>query len=282
MALTRLVDTDDSGLGTDGTIHNNVWLQDLNDTIDSRWSEMTITLTGTQNNVSITTGGIEADVLVCNNASDLTITGISAPASPAKVGKPLTVMALGTGNVYLIHNSGSSSVGNRLSNCATSGMTPLSGPGRGVAVYRYNTSVLGAWVLVNHEQGAAITPIFSDSHYTGAGTDADWTLASGDRATQDYYLKGRRLFVSWYLDTTSVSNTPATLRITNGAWGGFTIAATKLRTCLYNDNGGGNTVGYIVATGTATDLRITKVAGGTFANATNATGTFGDIDFEVT
>lgn len=35
MSISRKVDTDDDGSGTTGTVHNNAWLQDLQDRIDS-------------------------------------------------------------------------------------------------------------------------------------------------------------------------------------------------------------------------------------------------------
>ena len=43
MALTRDVDTDDSGSGTDGTIHNNAWLQSIYDTIELEWTWDSVT-----------------------------------------------------------------------------------------------------------------------------------------------------------------------------------------------------------------------------------------------
>lgn len=281
MGITRTSWTDDDGSGTTGTIINNAAKTTLYDELDGRWSEITTTATGTQNNVSITSSSIECDVLRCNNASDLTITGIAKPASPAKPGKKLVVYSVGAGNVFLAHNSGSSSNGNKLLNAATSGNTPLAA-GVGIAIYVYDATVTnGAWRLVSHNQGASITPTFADSHYTGAGTDADWALASGDRTTQNYRLVGRRVFMSFYLVTTSVSNTPASLRMTNAAWGGFTAAETKIRLCTYSDNGAANTTGHVGVTG-GTDVLITKQAGGNFANATNTTQAFGDLDFEVT
>ena len=279
MALTRIVDTDDSGSGTDGTIHTNAWLQTINNSIDARWSEITVTATGTQNNLSITSSSIEADVVRCNNASDLTITGIAAPASPVKDGKSLVILAAGAGHVFLVNNSGSSSVGNRLGNFAQSANTPLAA-GVGRAIYRYSVSA-SAWLIVAHDQGAAITATFDDAHFTGAGTDGNWALAAGDRTTLTYFLRGRQLSISWYLVTTTVANTPATLRIVAGAWGGFTSAITKLRPCVYDDNAGGNTTGFCQINSSGSELNITKLNGGTFANSTNQTATYGDIDFTV-
>lgn len=275
MSITRTTDTDDDGSGTTGTIRTNAWLQTIYDALDGRWSRVTITSTGSQNNVSIT----EADLVILNNASDLTITGIVAPASPTKPGKRLILVSTGAGNVLLAHQNASSTAANRIINFATSANTPLAA-GVGTAILTYDDAN-SRWRLVHHEQGAPITPTFADGHYTGAGVDADWALASGDRTTQMYILRGRQLFVTWYLATTSVTNTPTTLRITNAAWGGFTVAKTKLRSVMYDDNGGGNTFGYAQVTASGTEISIFKLSGN-FSNAANTTNAFGDLDFEVT
>jgi hypothetical protein len=58
MAITRQVDTDDSGAGTDGTIHNNSWLQGIYDSIEDTWAWDTYspTWTGTGSNPAIGNG----------------------------------------------------------------------------------------------------------------------------------------------------------------------------------------------------------------------------------
>lgn len=277
MSITRTTDTDDDGSGTTGTIRTNAWLQAIYDVLDARWSRATSTSTGTQTVISFS----EADLVLFNNASDLTIRSLTAPASPAKPGKRLILASIGAGNVFLNHqDTTGTTAANRMINTVTSATTPLAaGAGKAAYVYDDNAS---RWRLVHHEQGAPLTPTFADSSYTGAGTDGNWALAGADVTTQTYYLVGKQLFVSWYLATTSVANTPATLRMTNAAWGGFTATKTKLRPCIYDDNGGGNTIGYAQVSAGGTEISIFKLAGGNFANATNTTNAFGDIDFEVT
>lgn len=114
MSITRTTDTDDDGSGTTGTIRTNAWLQLIYDALDGRWSELTTTSTGSQNNFSITSGGLEADALRCNNASALTLTGIAAPATPAKPAKRLIIEPVGAGTVSLADQSGSSTAANRI------------------------------------------------------------------------------------------------------------------------------------------------------------------------
>lgn len=279
MSIGRTAWTDDDGTGTTGTVIDNAEKTELYDQIDALKSRVTLTLTGVQNNVSITASSKEADVVLLNNASALTISGIVAPTAPPKPGKRLVLFSIGAGDVFLLHQNGSSVAANRLINFATSGQTPLAA-GVGVATYVYDDNA-SRWRLEKHEQGAPITPTFADSHYTGAGVDANWTLVAGDRTTQEYWLKGRRLFVSFYLATTSVAGTPANLRITNAAWGSFTSAKTKLRPIVVSDNGGANAAGFAQVSAGGTEIIVSKMDATAFANAANTTGAFGDIDFEV-
>ncbi len=279
MALAAFTVTDDDGSGTTGTAGTNAWLQTLLDLIDGRWSALTTTSTGSQHNLSITSSGIEADVLFCNNASDLTLTGIAAPASPAKPGKCLVVIAGGAGNVFLTHNSGSSSVGNKLINFVTSGLTPLAA-GKGRAVYRYDAAVNSAWVLIHHEQGACITPTFSAGNYTSdAGS---WTVASGDVTTQQYYVRGDQVFVSWDIVTTTVSGTPALLILNNGLFGGFTTPKSETSLALGSNNGGSLEVCVASTVATSTGIFIAQLDAGTWTNATNTTRVAGEKCFKVT
>ena len=58
MPLGRITDTDDSGGGTDGTIHNNAWLQTLFDAIEnsSTWDTYTPAWTAVTANPSLGNG----------------------------------------------------------------------------------------------------------------------------------------------------------------------------------------------------------------------------------
>src|SRR5688572_7300435 len=102
MAITRIPDINDSGDNQSGTSHSNEWKTlTIYDPMDARWSGFRTSLAGTQHDLVYS----EADVIRCENATDLTITGIAAPASPIKPYKPLTIIAAGTGNVYLTNQS---------------------------------------------------------------------------------------------------------------------------------------------------------------------------------
>jgi len=278
MSITRTTVTDDIGDDVSGTPITNAWLQTVWDTLDARWSRASITSTGSQNNVSVS----EADLVILNNASDLTITGIVAPASPAKPGKRLVLISTGAGNVFLAHQSGSSTAANRLINFATTGNTPLAA-GVGCAIYVYDDNA-SRWRLVQHEQGAWITPTFAAGNYTASAAGA-WTLASGDVTTQAYYVQGRRVHIMFYLITTSVTQSggdPTSLVMSNALWGSFTTARTALTPVVYNDNGAGNTVGYIQSSAGGTSAIIQKLNAAQWATAANTTNVFGQAVLEVT
>ncbi len=160
MALAAFTVTDDDGTGTTGTAGTNAWLQSLLDLIDARWSELTVTSTGTQDNLSITSGGVEADVLRCTNASLLTITSIAAPASPAKPGKPLVIFSAGVGQVDI--NDSSAALGTAANRVITgvSGTISLGGSvGAALLIYDDTTD---RWRVLAHTQNASVsyTPTF--------------------------------------------------------------------------------------------------------------------------
>lgn len=234
----------------------------------------TITTTGTQTALSIPVGRGDL-VLIANNASLLTLQGIAA----GQAGQRLTIMSVGAGQVALTHQSGSASAANRLVNFATSGLTMLAA-GSGVASYIYDDNA-SRWHLVEHDQGAWITPTFAAGSYTANGSQT-WTLAAGDVTTQAYCLRGRMLMVSFELVATSVGGTPNTqLLIGNAAWGGFTAAKAILNPIWLSDNGS-IAIGICAVTASSTTIACSLVSLGNWAAATNTTNVLGQIVFEVT
>jgi hypothetical protein len=272
MAIARTTDTDDDGTGTTGTIHKYAWLQAVYDVVDARWEENTTTSTGSQNNFDIS----DADVLRCNNASLLTLTGIAAPASPAKPGKRLIIYSVGAGQVDLANQSASSTAANRIINGVTGTISLAAGYGRAVLVYDDTTD---RWRVIAHEQGAYITPTFAAGNFTS--DVGSWTVASGDVTTCAYYLRGKQLTVQFDIITTSVSGTPAELRIGNGAFGGFTFAITGITPSLGNNAGGGNELCYATTNASATVISIQQADAGTWSNATDTTYVYGTVTTEV-
>jgi hypothetical protein len=235
----------------------------------------TTTSTGTVNDFALTAG---AAVLRCNNASLLTITGITAGFDCQR----LVIVSVGAGQVDLSHQAAGSTAANRLINFATSAATSLAA-GVGTAEFEYDATT-ARWRLITHEQGAWITPTYAGGNYTASGSQT-WTVDSGDIAAQKYWLRGRSLLISFALDSTSVGGTPSTdLKIGNGAWGGFSAASQANAPLAFIVDAGVTVTAFgmmqISAAGTA--LRLLKSAFANWGAATNTTQVYGQITIEVT
>ena len=278
MAITRSSETDDDGTGTTGDIIDNAWKTSLYNELDGRWSELVTTSTGTQNNFSITSASIEADVLICNNASLLTLNGIALPASPAKPGKRLTIYSVGAGQVDLANQNASSTAANRIITGVTGTISLAAGVGRAVLIYDDNAD---RWRVINHHQGAMITRTFAAGNYTGSGS-MTVTVASGDVTTDAYYLNGRMLTVMIEVGTFTTGGTPAA-EVRVAVPGSFTVAKSTRNACTVQNNGGGLDEGWLTVTAAGTT--IAGFRGNnyttTWANGTDNNDLRGQITFEV-
>jgi hypothetical protein len=252
-----------------GTANNTTFLRG-DQTWAKAWTVVTSTSVGTLNDFA--PGLVGNTVVRMNNATLATITGFAGGFD----GQRVIVQSVGAGQVDEAHQNASSLAQDRFINFATSGNTSEAA-GVGVVEYLYDGTAT-RWRLVAHEQGAWITPTYSGAFYTASS--GTWTVDAGDVQTQAYYLKGRSLTVVWFLSTTSTSATPASLFIANGAWGGFTTSKTTLATYVYNDNAGGNTVGFTQVSAAGTTVPMSKLSG-SFSVSTNNTNVFGEIVFEV-
>jgi hypothetical protein len=156
------------------------------------------------------------------NAAPFTLDGLSGGTN----GQLVTVLALGAGAVTLPHLSAAAPVGSKLSNAVSSGPTMLAGGALGAsATYRFDATS-GLWRLIEHEQGAPITPAFNAADYTGNGA-MTWTVDAGDVPVMNFYLKGTRLFVGYFIQTTTpggVANTLLQRIVPNG----YVIAFTNV------------------------------------------------------
>ena len=200
-------------------------------------------------------------VLLCNNASLLTITGFVAGGDQQE----LTVISMGAGQVALTPQSASSTAANRLLNFATVGNTMLAA-GTGVAEYLYDATVATVrWRLTAHDQGAWITPTYAGTDYTSpTGT---WVVGSGDVLAAAYHLRGRVLTVKLWVGTTDVTGTPVTLnRVIPG---GYTAVGDPATLTRCND-AGASAVGLCQASGTALLFYSTVAGGGWTAGASRA------------
>lgn len=280
MSIARVADTDADATGRGGTIRDNAWKTTLYDQADAWRTLYTITSTGTVNDLSLTSGGVEADVVRLNNASALTVTGIAAPASPAKPGKVLILRSVGAGNVALAHENAGSTAANRLINLATSANSSLVA-GNGCAIYVYD-STSSRWRMIAHDQGGWITPTFAAGNFTANGS-MTWTLASGDRTASAYWLRGNQLTYYWTLTTTTVGGTVNTrLQIGSAEWGGFSASVTNLYAPLAVALDNGTAVNVYAVHTSATQLILVKTNSANWTLATDATYVYGSIQFQVT
>lgn len=132
---------------------------------------------------------------------------------------------------------------------------------------RGRTTGVGEWVSVAHD-GANFT--------ASAGS---WTVASGDQVTFGYTLVGKTMTVSFVLNTTSLSGTPASIRITIP--GSFVSAKAEVSMCRVNDNGT-ERIALVSTTAGGTLLTITLTAAGVnFSASTDNTSVQGQMTFEV-
>ena len=241
MALTRtsITLTDDDGSGTTGTVLNAAERVTVLDAIDGRWSEYTVTSTGSQNDFSITTSSIEADVLRCNNASSLTLTGIAAPASPAKPGKPLKIVSVGAGDVVLSNTPTASSAANEIITGSGADITLAAGVGVAYLIYDDTTDM---WRVLVHEQGRPIA-------YTPTITSQGGTFTTVS-ATGRYLLNKRMCTFQVVITITTVGTATGYAAATLP----FTATSQAYVTAGVNATTAVGCFGYVPASGTTVQI----------------------------
>lgn len=131
-----LGDTNDSDMASYATVLDVLHTQ----------GEFTTTSTGTVNDLNFS----NALLIRCNNATDLTLTGLVA----GKAGQIVTIISAGAGNVLLAHQNAGSTASNRLLNTITAYNTVLVA-GMGTAVYRYDDTT-DRWRLISHTHGTSL------------------------------------------------------------------------------------------------------------------------------
>lgn len=215
--------------------------------------------------------GIASDTLITwAGAADATLSGMDAGVA----GQVVTIRNDGANVLYALHQSALSTAANRLVNDATSGATPIAAGG--AMAYQYDGT---RWQLVDHEQGAWITPPYAAGDFTSTlGTV--WTVDAGDVVTFRYRVSGRTLTISFYILSTSVSS-PASGQLFVKIPGGFSTAGPNLMLAMLADNGPtvpaywsnsgvGDTAGFFA--------RLDNAA---LQAATNSTSLFCTTSFEV-
>lgn len=234
-----------------------------------------ITTTGTQTALAIPTGRGNL-IIFANNASLLTLQGIAAPSWD---GQLLTIFSIGAGQVDLANQNGSASAGNRIINGVTGTISLAAGSGR--VVLRYDITTV-RWRVLDHEQGAWITPTFAAGDYTASA--GNWTVDSADVSVFAYRLEGRTLSIIYNISNTDVSATPTNLR--RAIPGGFVVAKRLIGSSFYTDASATNVLGYVdvnPAVSSGALMQFFKLDGSAYTTtASDNTSVFGAATFEVT
>lgn len=190
----------------------------------------------------------DAGLLRCDNASLLTLRGLRT----GRPGQLLTIVSTGSGQVDVSNEDNNSSASNRTVNGVTGPISLAQGSGR--VTLRYD-GTSERWRVVEHEQGAWITPSFSAGDFT-ANSGMTWTVDAGDVQVRRCMLRGRTLTYQFLINSTSVSGTPNTeLRV---GIPHYTPTATQRNACSISDRGTGH-------------VRVMKVPSANWSASTNNT-----------
>lgn len=135
---------------------------------------------------------------------------------------------------------------------------------------RLRTVAMGAWTAV----------AFAAANFTATGTT--WTVTATQQVTLKYMLIGTTLFVTFYINTSTVGAATANLLLTLPLNASATV--TAYGTCSYNDNGTKGTGVIKVAPGTTSPqlTLMTNVAASVNWTNSAALTIAGSIAFEVT
>jgi hypothetical protein len=238
MAMSRPLMVDDDGTGTTGTVLNNAWYQAFCDAIDA---------------------------LAANPTSPFRIA-----ASPPIIDLNDMAATAGSRGFRLINTTGSTliySINENTGAVAGAANLTLDRLGNvkvGADIYeKGRTAPMGHWVDVPYSAGNYTSDVGS------------WTVDAGDVITHSYTVFGKTLLLMLYLNTFSISGSPASLR----------LALPSPYSLAKGFNGilGNSTDGLVnVSNTTATQLAFSKLAGGTFSNVTNSGFLAGLFGFAVT
>jgi hypothetical protein len=224
---------------------------------------LTTTSTGTQNDFNPGSLG-NINVLRCNNASLLTISGLANGID----GQLLYIESVGAGQVDIANQASGSSAANRVINGVTGTISLSQGVGRALLAY---DGTANRWRVLQHEQGAWIDVPFNAGDFTASA--GSWGVDAGDVGVFRYSLDSARrtAVVALTLVDTSVSATPSFLKVAIPA--GLIPTGNGINFARVNEGSGAEFQGPMTASA-AGFFFINKVSGGAlapFATLTNIT-----------
>lgn len=220
MAMDRPVIVDDSGTGTDGTIADAAWVDDLCDRIDDAIGiEQTTTATGNQDNFNLTG---EATILRCTGAAP-NFRGFTVKGAAPTPGCRVWIHALGSTSAKVAHQDANSTAANRIITPSTSGQ--IVGVD-GVIALMYDGTT-DRWRLQHVLPGGMIS-------YGATSTVAGWAATPTKNIW--YRQRGKQVEVFFHITGTSNADTTTfTIPFTSYSSGAAFAQATALG--LTVDNG---------------------------------------------
>lgn len=232
--------------------------------------DQTTSATGTQNNFSLNGPNT---VLECSGAAPV-FTGFTVAGSAPVGGDRAVLVYTGSGTLRVPKDDALSTAANRITSPSARGQIVGVG-GKITLVYESATS---RWGVQAVEPGVPIPVAYTAGDFTGdVGT---WTVDAGDLSYFAYQQEGAKLTLSVSILSSTVSGAPTYLRILIP--NGFTISKFIVGPAAGSDNGVGKPLNALVYSVLSTTLlHFNLVAGGTWANATNATNVFAVFPFQV-
>jgi hypothetical protein len=169
-------------------------------------------------------------------AADLALTGLAGGVA----GDRLTIknVAASPRKITFAQLSGSSATINTFYNAVTSAPTPI-GAGGWITYYHNGSN----WVLLDHEQGTPISAPFNAANFLASG--GAWAVTAGNLTNLSYVIRGKAILIFVTVEGTTIAVAGQYLTILNGAYGGFTGAATTtLFPCTCNSGAGSTEPGF--------------------------------------
>ncbi len=228
-------------------------------------TEQTTTLTGTQNNLSLSAS---FTYLRCNNASSLVITGFTVGGAAPAAGDRVVIDNVGPSTVKVPNEDAGSTATSRVITESVAGQI-VGANGRMEAVYDGTT---GRWRLKVIDPGDRIAVPYNAANFTGGGA-MTWTVDAGDQLRFAYRQRGITLELALFLNVTTIGGTAAVdLRVAlpggftgraDGSGFGWAPGAIWLRDVP------GYAVGFSVINASATYLQFYRADQATWALQTN-------------
>jgi len=227
-------------------------------------TEQTTSATGAQNNFDL---DAEFTFLRCTGAAPV-FSGFTVNGSAPTAGCRVIIHCIGTTAKVAHQDTGSTDV-NRIIAVSTTGQIV----GLGGTIELIYDGTTNRWRIDDVHPGKAIDVAFSAGNFTASA--GDWTLTSPDQVVFRYQQEGRRVYLEFNFNNTTVSATPNGLRFALAATTGFTVSGRVLQPCRLDDNGTAS-LGQADFNSVESFVQLSKLSGN-WSTATDNTGASGNF-----